>query len=223
MAMLFHFGAVVVRIIASPSGPWPTRFGTSTATPPQFAYDALAIVEPYLRSLRLSHDYHYLGNRPDRPMARLVWVSPPSAGSMHKQELLPDPMANMWVRHRQELLARWLADDQPVTPPIGEMIPAPNTSAPSALVWEPVGDRQLQLRQIPVHLIPRDQPVFRPSEISLVMARSYARHLARQNRSGPGRIARQTHEAIPPAILFEQNVPTDAFAELMSDFGAFQK
>src|SRR6516165_6206300 len=64
-AVAFHLAAVAALALAAPSGPWPTAFGASTATGPQFARSVSAVTMPYyLGPLKLTHNYHFAGNRP---------------------------------------------------------------------------------------------------------------------------------------------------------------
>jgi hypothetical protein len=81
------------------------------------------------------------------------------------------------------------------------------------------GPHRLRLKSVPQHLAPRDRSVFRPSEWSLLLARSYARHLCRAHGAASAEIVRHTREAIPPAVLFFDDAPPEAFEELVSTFG----
>lgn len=219
VVIVAHFVAVIARILSPMSGPWVTREGPSMSTPPQFAYDMNRVVEPYLRSIKLTSNYHYEGNRPGRPAAKLMIRMKDPSGHEQTETILPDSKANRMVQNRQQRLARWLADDQPVAAPIGEMIAAPNANAPTTQIWEQVGNRQLRLATTPTHLIPRDRGVFRPSDWSLLVLRSYGRRLERKSGTGEPQLLRGTFEPIPPAVLFMDNLPRGAFEELVSDYG----
>jgi hypothetical protein len=217
-AIVFHLGAVLTNVLAAPSGPWPP--GGNLATPPQLAYSANRELAPrYLDPLKLTHNYHFASNRPGRPG---VWFEvrlwDESGGELPTLRF-PDPAANSSVRHRQSLLALALADDQSVAPPAGEWIAAPGREAPAVPIWDLAGERELRLRSVPAHLVPRDRPVYRPSDWSLVLARSYVRHLCREHGAAKGELVRHTREAIPPAVMFEDDIPPDAFGELVSRFG----
>lgn len=218
-ALIVHIVAVVSAVLASPSGPWPMRDGSGMSTPPQFAFDTQRAFNWYVRALRLNHNHHYSGNRPDRPVAKLAVPTKDSTGRDSKKIVLPDPQANLWVQRRQKILTSWLADDQPARPPIGEMIPAPNMPAPSAIIWDSVDNHRLRLRTVPLHLMPRDRPVFRPSEWSMLLARAYSRRLSRVSKTDGLGTIRLTYEAIPPAILFFPNSQPGAYDELVSDYG----
>ncbi|MFO0847621.1 MAG: hypothetical protein U0871_03535 [Gemmataceae bacterium] len=220
VAIVAHLGAVLTNVLAAPSGPWPSPTGGGMATPPQLAYSLNRdLTLSYLEPLKLHHNYHFASNRPGRPgvwfEVRLINES----GATMATRRFPDPDAGSAVRQRHALLALALADDQPVPPPAVEVIAPPGREVPVVPIWEVAGDRVLRLRPVPVHLVPRDRPVFRPSEWSLVLARSYVRHLCRESGAARGELIRHTREAIPPAVLFEPNVRADAFAELVSHFG----
>ena len=217
----FHLVAVAALALAAPSGPWPTAFGTSTATGPQFARAVSDVTTPYyLGPLKLTHNYHFAGNRPAAPSVYVEARLKDAEGRTLRTLRLPDEGANLWVRHRQALLAQWLTDDQPVQPKLGEAIPAPNQAAPTVSIWDGAGPgRPLALRAVPEHLVPRDRPVFRPSDWSLLLARSYARHLCREHGAASAELVRHTREAILPAVLFLPEPPADALDELISNFG----
>lgn len=217
-AIVFHLGSVLTNVLAAPSGPWPP--GGNLATPPQLAYSLNRELAPrYLEPLKFTHNYHFASNRPGRPG---VWFEVRLADESGREMMtlrFPDQNANSSVRHRQSLLALALADDQPIAPPAGEWIAAPGREVPTVPIWELAGDRELRLRSVPAHLVPRDRPVYRPSDWSLVLARSYVRHLCREHGAEKGEVIRHTREAMPPAVMFERDIPPDAFGELVSRFG----
>ncbi len=221
-AIAAHLVAVAAMVLAAPSGPWPSGGGSTMSTPPQFAYSLNELVPAgYLQSLGMANNYHFLRNRPAVPGVSFEIRLRDETGTPLKTVKFPDESANFWVRHRQSLLARGLADDQPVEPPQGEMIPAPNRSAPMVQIWEMAGNQQLQLRRVPQHLVSRDRPVYSPSERSLLLARSYARYLCRGNRATRAEVIRHTQEPIPPAVMFMSGPPPPGASnnDLISNFG----
>lgn len=219
-----HFGAVVVGALAAPSGPWPSMGGANLATPPQFAFSLNEIVTPaYLRWLRLTSNYHFPSNRPARPDAYFEVILRDESGQELKKLRFPEEHVNPWVRHRQNLLARALAEDEPVAPQQGEVIAPPNQPVPTFLIWDIEENRKLRLSETPQHLIPRDRPVFRPSDWSLLLAKSYARHLCRRHGASTAELIRHTKDPIPPAVLFMTNVRSEFFDELISNFGELPK
>src|SRR5262249_37168564 len=151
------------------SGPWVTMDGGMAAPPPLAgaAYDHVG--QPYLRLIKMTHNYHFNSNHPGTPEAYLEVRLQDGEGRDLKTVRVPDPGANAWVRQRQLLLTRWLTDDVPVMPPQGERIYAPGQEPPTVPVWEPVENRKLTLRSVPEMELPRNRPVFRPSEWSLLL------------------------------------------------------
>src|SRR5262245_41918386 len=177
-AVVFHLGAVAVNALAAPSGPWPTPDGAGLATPPQLAFSANQGLNPnYLRHLKLTHNYHFASNRPGQPDVWFEVKLKDESGKELKTLRVPDPQANPWLRHRQELLARALADDMPVQGQLTMQVPAPGREVPRVLIWTPAGPRQQLLRSVEAHLVPNNPPAFRPSDWALIVARSYVRHL----------------------------------------------
>lgn len=193
--------------------------GGNVATPPQLAFDLVDKVRPYLEAVKMTNNYHFPTNRPGRPGAYFVARLKDASGQVVATLQLPDDRANFWVRHRQSLLAFQLADDQPIPPPGSEVIAAPLQEVPTITIWDMAENRKLKLSSVPQHLVPRDRPVSRPSDWSLLLVRSYARHLCRTHGAASAEIVRHTRESIPPFVLFSENMPAGAFDELVSSFG----
>src|SRR5262245_54737127 len=126
LALGFHLFAIGILVLAAPSGPWQTQFGPSMALAPQFAGAINQVTTGYyLEPLALTHNYHLATNRTGLPAVYFEVRLFDAKGNQVKTVTVPDKRANFWVRHRQELLAQGLADDQPVQPPRGEVIAAP--------------------------------------------------------------------------------------------------
>ena len=220
VAVAGHLAALGLLALAAPSGPWPTPFGASTALAPAFAEDpAASATRNYLLPLHMSHNYHFDSDRPAQPGVWFEVRLRDEQGKELRTVRVPDPGASFWVRHRQERLARALADDRPVQPPAGKVVPAPGQAVHTVDFWDVAGDGILRLKTAPEHLIPRDRPVFRPSGWSLVLARSYVRHLCRAHGAASGELVRHTREPVLPAVLLLDEPPPGTFAELISYFG----
>jgi hypothetical protein len=216
----YHLLSVGLMALAAPSGPWPSMEGVNLSTPPQFAYSLQrALTADYSKALKLTHNYHFTSNRPGLPGAYFEVRLKDAAGREVETVRVPDPGATSWVRHQQALLARRLADDEPVAPPQGETIAAPHRQVPNVQIWDIVDNRKLKLKSVPMHLVPRDRMVFRPSDWSLLLARSYGRYLCRLHGAATAEIIRHTEDPLPPAVLFEDNQQAGAFGELVSNFG----
>jgi hypothetical protein len=219
-----HLLALGASVLAAPSGPWPTPYGSDTAQPPGFVRDLYMAVRPtYLQPLKLTHNYHFDTNRGELPGVYFKVQLRGATGETLGTLTFPEKDANPWVRHRQGLLARALAADQPVQPPAGEAIPAPHQDVRSVQIWDLAPDQSLHLSSVPEHRVPRNRPVSRPSELSLLLARSYARYLCRQYGAASAQITRHSREAISPVVLFEREVPPGFANELVAHFGELPK
>ena len=241
-AIVCHFGAVLIPILDAPSGPWATPNGRSMEDPPAFAHALRGLADWHAQYLRLANNDHFAFNRPTGiPAVEMEVRLKDDAGKVTRTLHFPDPQANPWVRHRQELLARGLAPDLPTEPSGQEVVPAPGQKAPTADVWltrddvipdpassakldfltdpDPDHPVQLRLRTVPLHLVPRGRGVMKPSDMSVVAARSYARCLCRQYGAAKAEIIRRTREPISPALLSKGEPPDDAFEELLASFG----
>jgi hypothetical protein len=220
-----HFLALTFHALAAPSGPWPAgEEGQDMATPPQFAFSVSSnLALPYLRAVKLSHNYHFPSNRPAHPGVYLEFRLKDEEGNELATVKLPDDTANPWVRHRQSLLALALGEDMPVRPLTSELIPARGMELPKVQIWEPIAMRHLRLRTVDVNGIPRNQPVMGPSEWSQLLARSYARYLCRAHGAARAEIVRHHQDPIPPVVLFEESIPAGTFDEVISEWGELSR
>jgi hypothetical protein len=197
--------------------------GPTLGNPPQFAMTLTNGVAPYLRAVRMTHTYRFVTNRPVLPGARFE-VRLKDGDGEERLITIPDPNANYWVRSRQAMLARELADDLPVMPPQSEKIPAPNREVPRVKIWDIVQPHKLAVREVEENLVPRDRPVMRPSDWSLLLARAYARHLCRVHGASSAQLVRYTQEPASPALVSDETPPQpDAFETLVSNFGELSK
>jgi hypothetical protein len=220
LAILFHLGTVIIHALAAPSGPWPSPDGMSMAGPPSFA-QALdePLVQSYLKPLKLTHNYHFGGNRPIAPGVSLEVRLKDAKGELLTTVRFPDPQANAWVRYQQGLFAQGFVPDQPIVPPAGEAIPAPNQQVRMVPIWDLAGEQSLHLRRVAEHLIPRDRQVYGPTQWSLVLVHSYARYLCRTHKAASAEVVRHSRETIPPTALLMGNLPPAAFTDLLANYG----
>jgi hypothetical protein len=237
LAILYHLLAVVVPILDTPSGPWAGPMGRTAAEPPQFAQSLRGLTALHGRYLRLAHSYHFVTNRPgDVPAVRFEVRLKDAEGNSLGTLQFPDPQANPWVRHRQQLLATALAPDLPVEPPAGELLAAPGQKVPTVGIWALPDERktppagspwaapadpsiQLWLQPVAQHLVPRTRPVMRPPEWSVLLARSYARYLCRAKGAASAEIVRRTQEPLSPQVLSDGGPAGPFSQDLVASFG----
>jgi len=214
LAIVAHLVAIGGRVLSAQSGPWVTQMGPSQAVAPEFAQEIDRVCSPsYLKPLRMTHDYHFPSNRPELPGVYFEAILKDEAGKVTKTIRFPDDRENFWIRQRQLLLARALADDIPVQPPPGEAIAAPRQQAPSVEIWDLSPDKTLRLRSVPEHLVPRDHPVFRASEWSKILARAYGRYLCRVHGAASAQVFRHTKEPmLSGALLVDEASPEELVA-----------
>jgi hypothetical protein len=193
--------------------------------PPPFAASVNKMTLPYLFALKLDYDYHFPTNRPSTPGVYVEFRLKDQAGKEIATVQLPDKQANFWVRHRQSLLAQALGQDEPLVLPQGEVIAAPNQQVQEREYWEePLNEpRHLRLIKKSENEIDRTPPHMRPSELSLINARSFARYLCRTHDAEKAEILRHHKNPIGSDVLFMENVQGGAFEEIISHFGEFSK
>ncbi len=220
LAIFLHLGVIIIHTLAAPSGPWPGPEGMTMASPPSFAQSLdEPLVPMYLKPLKLTHNYHFWGNRPSAPGVFVDVKLKDAKGELLTTLHFPDSTANVWVRYLQGLFAQGLVPDQPITPPQGEAIPAPHQQVRMVPIWDVAGDQSLRLNRVPEHLIPRNRLVYGPTEWSLVLVRSYARYLCRQHGAAMAEVVRHSRESIPPSFLLMGNPPPMAFTDLIASYG----
>jgi hypothetical protein len=244
LVIVYHLAAIVVPTLDAPSGPWPTPFGRMVADPPPFAHAASGLSTLHAEYLRVAHSYHFVTNRPgDLPGVQFDVRLKDDRGEYLRDDRgevielhFPDPHANPWVRHRQEVLASSLAPDFPIEPQGGEVIAAIGEKVPRVAIWwradqkfppdlgapppPPPTDHTIKLRllTVPQHLVPRNMGAMRPSDWSLVLARSYARYQCRAHGAASAEIVRHTREPVSPAVLFGMRPLPNAFDEYVATF-----
>jgi hypothetical protein len=220
LAIVFHLGAVAIHALAAQSGPWPGPDGPSMAAPPAFAASLdEPLAQGYLKPLKLTHNYHFWGNRPSAPGVFLEVKLKDAKGGLLITLRFPDDTANAWVRYQQGLFVQGFVPDQPITPPQGETIPAPKQQVRTTTIWDLAGEQSLRLNRVPEHLIPRNRPVWGPTEWSLVLSRSLARYLCHKHGAATAEVVRHSRESISPAAFLTGNPPPMAFADLIANYG----
>jgi hypothetical protein len=224
LAIVFHLVAIVSGALAAPSGPWANQEEGTLAAPPAFAASLQKVVGPsYLSWLKLTHNYHFPSNRPNTSGVYFEVRLKDAEGKEIAALRYPDAEANGLVRSLQLNLARWLEDDVPVPMPQGERIAPPGQESPSLLIWNSVDGRKGNLERIPEHLIPREHPVFRPSDWSLLLVRSYGRYLCRKHGAASAELIRHIRESIPPTVLTNDDMLPEDLEDLVSNYGELSK
>jgi hypothetical protein len=237
-AILYHFVGIIIPILDTPSGPWPSQGWESFGDPPHFAHSASDLATLQGKYFRIAHSFHFDSNRPaNTPGVEFEVRLKDADGKPLKTLRFPDPSANPWVRHRQEVLARALAPDLPVPPQEGEVLAPPGGKVPTLAIWllqnENIDKRGmpppppsgkvvvLRLESVPLHLIPRNRDVWRPSDWALVLVRSYSRYLCRTHGAASAEVVRLTRSSVSPAVLFGNKVapkePNNPYSMVFED------
>src|ERR1700722_435404 len=116
----FHLFALLILALSAPSGPWITPFGPSTALGPIFAGRISEVTSRYyLQPLHITHNYHFLSNRPDTTEIAFEARLKDDQGRLMETVRFPSPRDNAWLRQRHLLMAAHLGDDEPVQLPPG--------------------------------------------------------------------------------------------------------
>jgi hypothetical protein len=204
VAIAFHLFALGVLVLAAPSGPWPTPIGLgSPAEPPEFSKEVSnTLLNVYLRPLHLTHNYHFESNMPERSFVHFEVKLRDADDKLIKTFKFPDENANFWVRHRQDLLAHGLGNDQPYQPPQSVRVPSP----PAKAWYGETGEESKYVEKLESEWQEirgkRGVEVFyQPTDFSLLLVKSYARYLCRTYGAATAEIVRSSREPILPVIL----------------------
>lgn len=214
-----HFFALAALVLAAPSGPWTTEMGGQQYfMAPQFAQSMNNLTsDSYLRPLRMTHNYHFLSNQLGHPTIELEVKLKDKNGKVFKELRLPNENASLPIRRRQESLVFWLAPDEPQMPPESEKAPGIGGEAAMREHWAPAPGSNpmnpsplLMLTKTPEHLVPRNGPTFKPSDLAKLLIKSYARHLCRKYGAESAEIIRHTWMPVAPGVLMN-DMPAEAF------------
>lgn len=227
LGIVLHLAALVVLVTAAPSGPWNTPVGPSPALAPEFAGVVLSRLEPlYFQPLQLTHNYHYVTDQVENSSVSFEVVLKDERDKVIDTVVFPQKNVNKWLQQRQRLLAQNLGQDQPVMRRQGEQIAAPGQKIKTVTIWDR-GDQEFKLKQVPMHLVPENQPVSRPSNWSLIVAKSYMRYLCRKHGAKSATMHRISRDPISPVVLplmrnGEQIPPILLGEEMKANFGDYR-
>lgn len=221
-AIVFHLFALAIVVLAVPSGPWLVPpFGPSQADTPFFAQRISEFTtKRYLEPLQLASNYHFDSNRTDFDTVYVEAILRDSNDKVMEKIRFPQDRSNVWVWNRQVLLAQSLGADDPIEPTRGESIPAPGQATRMVFIWGVPENGIQKLEKVPQYGIPRDRPVYRPTETTRELAQSYSRFLCRQSGAKSVELIRHHRRRVFPMYLFN-DPPPDAFEEIICSFGEY--
>lgn len=238
---VWHLLAVALLALEARSGPWPAPppIGVSQQEGPQFArvlFDANFTVpaaggrrevrpmQEYLRALRMTHNYHFASNEPAQNAVFVEVQLKDDTGTVIKTLKFPDDNANFYVRHRQSVLVRGLAEDQPVQAQGTERI-APKGEMPKLVeYWDSTEPGVLRLVKKFPNQVPQDRPVHRPSDAGKILAESYMRYLCREHGAASASLVRHHRSPVMPVLWFiPGDPPAENFVEIKSYFGEYRR
>lgn len=127
VAIIAYIAAIVSIGLAAPSGPWLTFMGPSPAMGPQFATPVADAASKVLRPLGVGANFHVPSVQTGTPGVRFEARLLDEAGTEMSRLQFPNPEANFWVHHREQLLAQGLGEDQPLE----QQLQRPDVVSPS--------------------------------------------------------------------------------------------
>jgi hypothetical protein len=205
-ALVLHFGAIGMLVLATRSGPWLTPWGGLPADPPTFAQGIGPLAtRVYLQPLQMIHNYHFRSNEVETGSVYFEVHLKDEKGELIKTLRFPDARASFWVRQQQEILAQGLGDDRPIQAPRGERTYPPGENPPQVRYWEmpEKGDKMnvAELRRVSENALPKSRPLSGPTEWSFLLAQSYVRYLCREHGAASAELIRHVRDPIWPMWL----------------------
>jgi hypothetical protein len=239
LAIAWHVTAVAFGALNAPSGPWGME--PQMSPPPQVVTTVTNVTTAnYLKHLRMTHNYHFPSNRPARLEVEVQFRLKDADGNPLLKDAdgkeivltLPEKDATGVAREMQTQLAQWLTGDEPVNlPQSGEPIMPEGKKPEKEQFWQMVKG-QLEIQREDRHRLRDflgDQMMLqKPSAWSQMMAESYARYLGRKYGAARVQVIRHHKMAVPPGIIFADQVGTTFYDEMMnkktgSNFGEFHQ
>jgi len=223
---LWHLGAIALLAIGAPSGPWMhPKFGYVQADGPRFA----AVVNNgltypiYLDPLRMSHNYHFETNRLQQPGAYFEVHLKTELGQVTTLKF-PDDKANPWVRHRQGVLAKALAQDlPPMQRGTQKIAPIGQEEEKTVEIWESQPDGTARLVKVSENKA-QDMQAARPAPMSKVLAQSYMKYLCREHKAVSAELIRVTQpQPIPTPLFLPGAIPAEDFNMFKNSFGEYRR
>lgn len=203
VVIVFHFATIVALVLSVPSGPWPTgNGGSDMAFPPAFAESFSELTSGYVKALNMDYAYHFHSNHPDIGV-RFEAILRDGEGKEIQTIAVPDPQARFAVRYRQALLARALAGDMPLPLPEGELVQPRDREPPRLRYWSVDSKRVGTIKEVEEYrarLTLGNRDPSTPSPWSVVVARSYARHLCAKHDAASAEITRYSQSFFMPAV-----------------------
>lgn len=236
-AIVLHLTALAALALSARSGPWVTPFGNTPAEGPQFATTIAGFsTDYYLRFLGMTHNYHFISSQASFPGVAFEARLRDADGNVIKTVKFPDPDANIWVQHRQKLLAQAIGDDQPAPQRGGEALARQGDQVRKLYFWlqpaevekikktrielptlstidAPVEGRTVNnIMLVPVRVddrnnVPDRMTLSTPSDWSLLLSKAFARHLARSNNASTVELVRVHRASIRPELMFADRPP----------------
>lgn len=221
LAIAIHLFLAFFMTLNVPSGPWATPQGAMPALAPAFANTiGSSFALPYQSVLRSNSTFRFSSMRQEQLDLTFEALLKDDKGTVTRKISYPDPTAPSSIQYRQKLLAQQLGNDEPLPPQQSVIIAAPGEQLPTLRWWQQDGDRRYVLKQDNPNAVPRNQQFMQPSQAQMIVAKSYARFLARHHAAPKVEIQRSWYDPIMPMVLINQDPPTaDELRRFMSSYG----
>lgn len=227
VAIIFHLAALAGLVLSTRTGPWAMPDGDiGIAHAPFFAERIFDSTRGYRQALRLTEDYRFSSNlRPDSDNQVEIRLKDKD-GKVIKTVLLPQ--SNSWLGsyQREQLIANLLSKNEAVDAPEGEKIPPPGQQVPMASYWKAQGSNKLwKLEITPEHLLPREEEMARPTDLSVILAKSLARHAQKKYGGESADVALRSKQSfgallVAPAGQGVPNLNAEDFDPIEFVFGS---
>lgn len=226
VAIAIHLLLAFILTLNEPSGPWPVQGAGMPADAPRFASGIGNhwLTNLYHNTVRCSHSFHFSSNRQEHQEITFEGLLKDDKGTVVRKVTIPDPEAPSSIQIRQRLLAQQLGNDEPLPPQQGVVIAAPGQELKPIRWWHQDADRRYVLKVDNPNAVPRNQNFMHPTDGQLLIARSFARFLSRQNGGGKVELNRYWFDPVLPMALFNDPPPSaDDLRRYSSSYGELIK
>lgn len=227
--VLLHLYCAVASAWNVYSGPWamPTGNGSSEAEAAPFAnsaWRAFGLAENYQQFVKVTVPFRFNTIRQEGLEIKAELVLRDSSGKVVSRQKFPDPEASSVIQYRQRLLAQQLGNDIPLPPQESIIIAPGGGKLPVVRYWVNESDHRLVLKEADPNTIPRNQMFMQPSDWQYIVAKSYVRHMKRQQPDAKVELLRFWSEPVNPTVFYDQAAPpAELFRGFTSSYGELRQ
>ncbi|HMO36494.1 MAG TPA: hypothetical protein PKA06_10670, partial [Gemmatales bacterium] len=199
--VLLHLFWAVVTALNVESGPWalPGMNESAVALAPPFANSAATSFGDYYTQLvKITSNFRFNSLRQQLLEIAVEAIVRDDSGKVVTRYKLPDPEASGFVQYRQRMGPQKVGNVTPPPPQTSVIIPAPGQKLEPVRYWVSESERRLILKEEDPNAVPRNQNFMQPSPWQYIVAKSYVRHILRQQPKTRVELVRSWYDPVNP-------------------------